>query len=97
MSPQDDYALRKAQLIAQCDLERLRIQFALHELRITLTAPIATEPTAWAAPVAATLISFAVPTLGVQRATGILQILSFALKGYQALQIWRHLQLQKPH
>jgi hypothetical protein len=96
MSSQDEYALRKAQLIAQCDLERLRIQFALHELRVTVNAPIATEPTVWAAPVAATLISFALPALGVQRVTGIVQILSFALKGYQALQNWRHLQLQKP-
>jgi len=96
MSTQDEYALRKAQLVAQCDLDRLRIQFALHELRITVSAPIATEPTAWAAPVAATLISFALPALGVQRVTGMVQILSFALKGYQALQNWRRLQLHKP-
>lgn len=78
-----DYALRKAQLVAQCDLERLRLRFTLTQIRDTLTAPVATQPTVWAAPVAATLLSFTLPSLGMQRVKGIVQVLSLALNGYR--------------
>lgn len=89
MTPGEDYALRKAQLVAQCDLERLRLQFTLHHIRSTLTAPVHTQPTVWAAPVAGTLLSFALPSLGMQRVKGILEILSLALTAYRAAQTWR--------
>jgi hypothetical protein len=78
-----DYALRRAQLVAQCDLERLRLRFALTQIRDTLTAPVATHPTVWAAPVAATLLGFALPSLGLQRVRGIVQMLTLALGGYR--------------
>ena len=96
MNPRDDYALRKAQLVAQCDLERLRIQFALGHIRTTVTAPVQVQvqPTTWAAPVAATLLGFAVPALGVQRVKGIVDLLSMALAGYRAVHNWRALQHQ---
>lgn len=94
MNPRDDYALRKAQLVAQCDLERLRIQFALGHIRTTVTTPVQVQPTTWAAPVAATLLGFAVPALGVQRVKGIVDLLSMALAGYRAVHNWRALQHQ---
>ena len=92
MNPRDDYALRKAQLVAQCDLERLRMRFALGHIRRTVTAPVPVEPTAWAKPVAATLLGFAVPTLGAQRVQGIVQMVSMAFKAYRVVQAWRALQ-----
>ena len=92
MNPRDNYALRKAQLVAQCDLERLRMQFALGHIRRTVTAPVPVEPTVWAKPVAATLLGFAVPALGVQRVHGIVEMLSMAFKAYRAVQAWRTLQ-----
>ena len=85
MKPSSEYDLRKAQLVAQCDLERLRLRFTLTQIRDTLTAPVATQPTVWAAPVAATVLGFALPSLGVQRVKGIVQMLSLALNGYRLL------------
>lgn len=96
MTPRDDYALRKAQLVAQCDLERLRMQFALRHIRSTVTAPVQLQPTVWAKPVAATLLGFAVPTLGVQRVKGIVNVLSMALAAYRAVHHWRTLQQAQP-
>ena len=92
MNPRDDYALRKAQLVAQCDLERLRMQFALGHIRNTVTAPVQRQPSAWVRPVAATLLGFAVPALGVQRVKGLVELLSMALAGYRAVHNWRALQ-----
>ena len=89
MSSHDDYALRKAQLVARCDLERMRLQFTLQSIRSTVSAPVSVQPTVWAAPVAATVLSFALPALGSQRVKGILMVLSMALTGYRALQNWR--------
>ena len=92
MNPRDDYALRKAQLVAQCDLERLRIQFALGHIRSTLTAPVPIQPTRWARPVAATLLGVALPSLGVQRVKSIVEVLSMAVSAFRAVQNWRALQ-----
>lgn len=84
MTAPSDYALRKAQLVAQCDLDRLRLRFSLVQIRDTLTAPVAApQPTAWAAPVAATVLSLALPSLGMHRAKGMVQMLSLALNGYR--------------
>lgn len=91
-TPSVDYTLRKAQLVAQCDLERLRLQFTLREIRSVASAPVRVQPTAWAAPVAATLLSFALPSLGVQRVRGIVQLLSMALTGYRIFQNWQAMQ-----
>jgi hypothetical protein len=94
MNPRDNYALRKAQLVAQCDLERLRMRFALGHIRNTVTAPVQTPvpTTTWARPVAAMLLGFALPSLGAQRVKGIVGILSMALTGYRAVHNWRALQ-----
>jgi hypothetical protein len=86
MNLPSDYALRKAQLVAQCDLERLRLRFALGQIRDTLTAPVAApQPTVWAVPVAATLLSLALPSLGMRRVKGVVQMLSLALNSYRVL------------
>lgn len=91
MSSHMDYTLRKAQLVAQCDLERMRLQFTLQGIRSVVAAPVSAQPTVWAAPVAATVMSFALPALGTQRVKTILMVLSMALTGYRALQNWRAL------
>jgi hypothetical protein len=83
MTVPSDYTLRKAQLVAECDLERLRLRFSLGQIRDTLTTPVATKTTVWATPVAATVLSLALPTLGLQRVKGMLQMLSLALNSYR--------------
>lgn len=85
MKSSSEYDLRKAQLVAQCDLERLRLRFTMAQIRDTLTAPASTQPTVWAAPVAATLLSFTLPSLGTQRVRRIVRVLSLALSGYRLL------------
>ena len=71
MNPRDDYAQRKAQLVAQCDLERLRMRFALGHIRNTVTAPVQTPvpTTTWARPVAAMLLAFVGAALGADAPT----------------------------
>jgi hypothetical protein len=88
MSTQE-YDLRKAQLVARCDLERMRLQLSLKQMRQVVSGPVVREPAPWTAPVAATLLSFALPSLGVQRLTGMVRLLTLALTAYRAARQWR--------
>jgi hypothetical protein len=96
MTQRNEYALRKAQLVARCDLERLRLQFSLRQMHQTVTGPSSGAPAAWTAPVAATLLSFALPTLGMQRLTGYVRLLSLAVTAYRIASQWRAGQPAKP-
>jgi hypothetical protein len=96
MTPSNEYALRKAQLVARCDLERLRLQFSLQQMRQAVTGPRTGTRAAWTAPVAATLLSFALPSLGVQRLTGYVRLLSLAVTAYRIASQWRAGQAAKP-
>lgn len=44
MSRLDGYAERKALLVLQSDLQRLRLTAAAHQVRTTLTQPLAGQP-----------------------------------------------------
>jgi hypothetical protein len=96
MTQRNEYALRKAQLVARCDLERLRLQFSLKQMRQTVTGPSSGSPAAWTAPVAATLLSFALPTLGVQRLSRYVRLLSLAVTAYRIASQWHAGQAAKP-
>lgn len=96
MMQNNEHALRKAQLVARCDLERLRLQFSVQQLRQTVTGTGTGAPAAWTAPVAATLLSFALPTLGVQRLSGYVRLLSLAVTAYRIASQWRAGQAAKP-
>lgn len=89
MSTQTDYAQRKALLVQRCDLERLRLQRALGQVKGQLRQPLTdAPPSPWTAPFTATLISLALPQLGVQRLQNMVSLLKLALTGYRAWRIW---------
>lgn len=89
MSNQSDYATRKALLVQRCDLERLRLQRALGQARTQLRQPLTNAPASpWTAPFTATLVSLALPHLGVQRLQNLVALLKVALTGYRAWRLW---------
>lgn len=89
MSNQSDYATRKALLVQRCDLERLRLQRALGQAKTQLRQPLTeAPPSPWSAPFTATLISLALPHLGVQRLQTLVSLLKVALTGYRAWRVW---------
>ena len=89
MSNQSDYATRKALLVQRCDLERLRLQRALGQAKAQLRPPLTeAPPSPWTAPFTATLISLALPQLGVQRLQNLVALLKVALTGYRAWRVW---------
>lgn len=89
MSNQSDYATRKALLVQRCDLERLRLQRALGQAKVQLRQPLTeAPPSPWTAPFTATLISLALPHLGVQRLQTLVSLLKVALTGYRAWRVW---------
>lgn len=89
MSNQSDYAMRKALLVQRCDLERLRLQRALGQAKAQLRPPLTNAPASpWTAPFTATLISLALPHLGVQRLQNLVALLKVALTGYRAWRVW---------
>jgi hypothetical protein len=89
MSIQTDYAQRKALLVQRCDLERLRLQRALGQAKGQLRQPLTeAAPSPWTAPFTATLISLALPHLGVQRLQNLVALLKVALTGYRAWRLW---------
>lgn len=89
MSNQSDYATRKALLVQRCDLERLRLQRALGQAKAQLRPPLTeAQPSPWTAPFTATLISLALPQLGVQRLQNLVALLKVAITGYRAWRLW---------
>lgn len=89
MNTQSDYATRKALLVQRCDLERLRLQRALGQAKTQLRQPLGeAPPSAWTAPFTSTLISLALPRLGVQRLQNLVALLKVALTGYRAWRLW---------
>jgi hypothetical protein len=91
MTNQSDYANRKVLLVQRCDLERLRLQRALGQARAQLRQPLTeAPPSPWTAPFTATLLSLALPQLGVQRLQNLVALLKVALTGYRAWRVWHN-------
>ena len=89
MNPSGEYSQRKALLIAKADLERLKLRYALREMKQTISPAADTVRPKWAAPVAGTVLALALPALGLQRIQHIVRMASTALLAYRILSKWQ--------
>ena len=89
MNPSGEYSQRKARLIAKADLERLKLRYALREMKQTISPAADTVRPKWAAPVAGTVLALALPALGLQRIQHIVRMASTALLAYRILSKWQ--------
>jgi len=81
MTTAQDLAARREQLIAQSELDRVRLAHAMLGVR-SAASPLRMLGFAGGSPlrsIAGTLIGFAVPALGASRARGILRVAAFAV------------------
>lgn len=89
MNPTGEYAQRKALLIAKADLERLKLRYAVKEIKHTIQPPSHAAPAKWVQPVATTVMTLALPSFGTQRIHHILQVASTALLAYRIFNKWQ--------
>jgi len=81
MTTAQDLAARREHLIAQSELDRVRLAHAMLGVR-SAASPLRMLGFAGGSPlrsIAGTLIGFAVPALGASRARGILRVAAFAV------------------
>jgi Na+-transporting NADH:ubiquinone oxidoreductase subunit NqrB len=81
MTTPQDLAARKEHLIAQSDIDRVRLAHAVLGVR-SAVSPLRMLGFAGGAPlrsIAGTLIGFAIPALGATRARGLLRVAAFAV------------------
>lgn len=81
MTTPEDLAARKEHLIAQSDIDRVRLAHAVLGVR-SAVSPLRMLGFAGGAPlrsIAGTLIGFAIPALGATRARGLLRVAAFAV------------------
>jgi Na+-transporting NADH:ubiquinone oxidoreductase subunit NqrB len=81
MTTAQDLAARREQLIAQSELDRVRLAHAMLGVR-SAASPLRMLGFAGGSPlrsIAGTLIGFAIPALGASRARGILRVAAFAV------------------
>ena len=81
MTTAQDLAARREQLIAQSELDRVRLAHAMLGVR-SAASPLRMLGFVGGSPlrsIAGTLIGFAVPALGASRARGILRVAAFAV------------------
>ena len=81
MTTPQDLAARKDHLIAQSDIDRVRLAHAVLGVR-SAASPLRMLGFAGGAPlrsIAGTLIGFAIPALGATRARGLLRVAAFAV------------------
>ncbi len=89
MNPTGEYDQRKALLIAKADLERLKLRYAVKEIKQTIQPSSHTAPAKWVLPVANTVMALVLPSLGTQRMRHILQMASTALLAYRVFNKWQ--------
>ena len=81
MTTPQDLAARKEHLIAQSDIDRVRLAHAVLGVR-SAVSPFRLLGFAGGSPlrsIAGTLIGFAIPALGATRARGLLRVAAFAV------------------
>jgi len=81
MTTPQDLAARKEHLIAQSDIDRVRLAHAVLGVR-SAVSPFRLLGFAGGSPlrsIAGTLLGYAIPALGVTRARGILRVAAFAV------------------
>jgi hypothetical protein len=89
MSRAADLAERKAQLVAQSDLQRMQALLAWHAARRIISPPPAAERSAASRSIATTLIGIALPLVGAGRLRGVLGKLTLAATVLRVFRAWR--------
>jgi hypothetical protein len=81
-------AERRAQLVTRVHVDRARMTLALLEVRAIVSPPPDHTRSAELRSTAATILTFAVPLLGMTRVGRFLRIASFGLTAYRIARGW---------
>ena len=84
-----ELAARRQLLVAQCELDRLELSLAWHDLRRTLHLGGDGEGAARSHPWIGRAIGFALPLIGATRARRLSRYVSLALLAYRIATGWR--------
>lgn len=76
---------RKALLVMQAELDRVRLAAAAHELRTELLPPRLPGSSAGTSLLAARLVGIAVPLLGANSSLRVVRMLSLAVTAYRII------------
>jgi hypothetical protein len=83
-----ELAERRAHLVTRAHLDRARLTLAVLEVRVVLSPPPDRARSAELRPIAARILAFAVPVLGMTRVGRFLRIASYALTAYRIARNW---------
>ena len=90
MSRQRDLSERKAQLVAQSELQRMQAQLAWHDVRMVISPPrLPSTPGSRALSVASKLLAVAIPLVGVGRLRRVFRYMSLGMMAFRAFRSWR--------
>ena len=89
MRDRDDFEAKMALLIAQAELDRLKLALAVHDVRAIARPPIAAAARSAAQASATKVLAFALPIFGFARAGRIVRVLSIGVSIYRMLRAWR--------
>jgi len=89
MTRAPDLAERKAQLVAQSDLQRMQALLAWHAARRIMSPPPPAARSAASRSVATTMIGIALPFVGAGRLRSVLRTLSIAATALRIFRAWR--------
>jgi hypothetical protein len=84
-----ELAERRAQLVTRAHVDRARMTLAMLEVRMMVSPPPDRARSAELRPMAATILTFAVPLLGATRVGRLLRIASFALAALRIARSWK--------
>jgi hypothetical protein len=89
MTPPAESDSRKAMLVAQSELERVRMALAVHDIR-NAVSPNRGAPASMATALrASTVLKYAVPLFGVRRMSRIVRYATIALTILRVTRAWR--------
>jgi hypothetical protein len=88
-SPGRVYDQRKALLITQASLDRMRVTLALQDVRSVLSPSASAETIAKSRGTAMTLLRYALPLVGAVRLSRWLRYASLAIGAYRIARHWR--------
>ena len=85
----DSLAERKAQLVAQIALERMRMSLAVHEIRTLVAPPRIAAGVPTARPIAAVLAAIALPMFGMPRVGRWVRMASYVMTAIRIARNWK--------
>lgn len=89
MSARAELAERRARLVAQCELERMRVRAAFHDAETALLPPADPLRRARLRPWVVRLVGIALPLVGFHRLGRMLRVAGTGLAVYRAISSWR--------